>query len=164
MRKCILTFIILTLIVLTGCVSDPATYYFDSDDLIANTAKIELVECENEKPQMIEINEKNTTNFDYNTVEVIDDLDHRQFESFIVKLSSITFHKENFSVNKPIGKALILHQKNGDMLVLSCTLIGGICYSFVSKFDSNNNYITHIARFADRSQFESLLDAYFDFG
>lgn len=99
MRKCILTFIILTLIVLTGCVSDPVTYYFDSDDLIANTVKIELVECENEKPEMIEINEKNTTNFDYNTVEVIDDLDHRQFESFIVKLSSITFHKENFSVN-----------------------------------------------------------------
>lgn len=47
------------------------------------------------------------------------------------------------------------------MLVLSCTLIDGICYSFVSKFDSNNNYITHIARFADRPQFESLLDAYF---
>ena len=157
MRKCILTFIILTLIVLTGCVSDPATYYFDSDDLIANTVKIE-------KPEMIEINEKNTTNFDYNTVEVIGDLDHRQFESFIVKLSSITFHKENFSVNKPIGKALILHQKNGDMLVLSCTLIDGICYSFVSKFDSNNNYITHIAKFADRPQFESLLDAYFVFG
>ena len=164
MRKYILTSIILTLIVLTGCVSDPVTYYFDSDDLIANTVKIELVECENEKPQMIEINEKNTTNFDYNTVEVIDDLDHRQFESFIVKLSSITFHKENFSVNKPIGKALILHQKNGDMLVLSCTLIDGICYSFISKFDSNNNYITHIARFADRPQFESLLDAYFVFG
>ena len=58
----------------------------------------------------------------------------------------------------------ILHQKNGDMLVLSCTLIDGICYSFVSKFDSNNNYITHIARFADRPQFESLLDAYFVFG
>ena len=92
--------------------------------IIANTVKVELVECENEKPQMIEINEKNTTNFDYNTVEVIDDLDHRQFESFI----------------------------------------DGICYSFVSKFDSNNNYITHIARFADRPQFESLLDAYFVFG
>lgn len=64
MRKCILIFIILNLIVLTGCVSDPATYYFDSDDLIANTVKIELVECENEKPEIIEINGKNTTNFD----------------------------------------------------------------------------------------------------
>lgn len=63
----------MTLIVLTGCASDPATYYFDSDDLIANTVKIELVECENEKPEMIEINEKNTTKFDYNTVGVIDE-------------------------------------------------------------------------------------------
>ena len=163
MRKFILGFIVIVLfsIVLTGC--DPATYYFDADVLISNTIKIELVECKNDKPELIEINEKKITSFDYDNVEVIDSLDYSQFESFITKLSSITFHKENYSVNKPIGRTLILHQKNGDMIVLSCTVIDGIGYSFVSKFDSNNNYITHIAKFADRPQFESLLNTYFVF-
>lgn len=161
MRKFILVFMIIVLlpIVLTGC--DPATYYFDSNALIANTIKIELVECKNDKPEMIEVNEENITSFDYNNVELLDSLDKSQFESFIMELSSIAFHLENFSVNKPIGKTLVLHQKNGDMIVLSCTLIDDLGYSFVSKFDSNNNYIAHIAYFADRPQFESLLNAYF---
>ena len=162
MRKFILVFIVLSVsIVLKGC--DPATYYFDADVLISNTIKIELVECKNDDPELIEINEKNITSFDYDNVELIDSLDNSQFESFIKKLSNITFHKENYSVNKPIGKTLILHQKNGDMIVLSCTLIDGTGYSFVSEFDLDNNYITHIARFADRPQFELLLNTYFVF-
>ena len=41
---------------------------------------------------------------------------HMRDISEIKKLSNITFHKENYSVNKPIGKTLILHQKNGDMI------------------------------------------------
>lgn len=113
MRKFILVSIILILVstVITGC--DPATYYFDADVLISNTIKIELVECKNDKPELIEINEKNFTSFDYDNVELIDSLDNSQFESFIMKLSSITFHIRNYSVNKPIGRTLILHQKMG---------------------------------------------------
>lgn len=116
MKKFILVIILMVSIFLTGCVSDPETYYFDAADLIANTIKIELVECKNEKLEMIEVNEKSITNFDYNEVEPIDNLDNSQFESFIIELSSITFHKRNYSANKPIGKTLVLHQKNGDMI------------------------------------------------
>lgn len=163
MKKFILVIILMVSIFLTGCVSDPETYYFAAADLIANTIKIELVECKNEKLEMIEVNEKSITNFDYNEVEPIDNLDNSQFESFIIELSSITFHKRNYSANKPIGKTLVLHQKNGDMIVLSCTLVDGRGYGFASKFDSNCNYITHIAYFADRPKFESLLNEYFVF-
>lgn len=98
MRKFILVIISMVSIFLTGCVSDPETYYFDAADLIANTIKIELVECKNEKLEMIEVNEKSITNFDYNEVEPIDNLDNSQFESFIIELSSITFHKRNYGV------------------------------------------------------------------
>ena len=87
MRKFILVIISMVSIFLTGCVSDPETYYFDAADLIANTIKIELVECKNEKLEMIEVNEKSITNFDYNEVEPIDNLDNSQFESFIIELS-----------------------------------------------------------------------------
>ena len=52
MRKFILVIISMVSIFLTGCVSDPETYYFDAADLIANTIKIELVECKNEKLEM----------------------------------------------------------------------------------------------------------------
>ena len=99
MKKFILVIILMVSIFLTGCVSDPETYYFDAADLIANTIKIELVECKNEKLEMIEVNEKSITNFDYNEVEPIDNLDNSQFESFIIELSSITFHKRNYSAN-----------------------------------------------------------------
>lgn len=44
MRKFILVIISMVSIFLTGCVSDPKSYYFDAADLIANTIKIELVE------------------------------------------------------------------------------------------------------------------------
>lgn len=145
---------------LTGC--DPETYYFDSTELIDNTIKIELVECQNDNPERIEVSEDNTPSFDYDNVELVDNLDDSHFESFIIELSSITFHIENYSANKPLGKTLILHQKNGDMIVLSCTKVGDIGYSFASKFDSNSNFITHIANFADRPKFEALLNEYFE--
>lgn len=159
MKKSISIFMVFLLIVLTGC--EPPAYYFDSNDLIANTVKIELLSCKNNNPGMIEVDENNIPSFDYNDVETIDSLDHNQFESFIIELSTIRFHIYNHSVNKPIGRTLILHQKNGDMIVLSCTLINDVSYSFISKFDSNNNYITHIAFFADRPSFETLLNTYF---
>lgn len=163
MRKFILIIMVLVSIFLTGCVSDPETYYFNSTDLIDDIIKIELVECQNDNPVKIKVDANNTPSFDYYNVELIDSLDNGQFESFIIKLSCITFHKESYSVNKPIGKTLVLHQKNGDMIVLSCTIIDDRGYSFASKFDSNCNYIAHIAYFADRPKFESLLNEYFVF-
>ena len=79
MKKFILVIILMVSIFLTGCVSDPETYYFDAADLIANTIKIELVECKNEKLEMIEVNEKSITKFNKNEVEPIENIDNTQF-------------------------------------------------------------------------------------
>lgn len=163
MKKIILLVLIFVSFIFAGCVSDPPVYLFDSDELITNTVKIELVECVNDNPEIIKVDDDTITSFDYNSANVLDKLDNIEFENFIIRLSTIRFHIDNRSVNKPIGKTLILHQKSGNMIVLSCTSIESVGYSFVSEFDSNNNYIAHIARFAERPLFELLINEYFDY-
>lgn len=160
MKKYLWALIVLLSFFFVGC--DPATYHFDADALIADTVKIELAECENDDPEEFFIDEDHIPSFDYGNAKIIDSLDPGQFESFIVGLAAITFHiEEDYSANMPIGRTLILHQSNGDMIVLSCNGFDGEYYSFASLFDSNSHFIAHIANFADAPSFDELLNAYF---
>lgn len=54
--------------------TDPPTYYFDSDELLIEVIKIELVECINENPQIITVNDGSVPKFDVNSIKLIDEL------------------------------------------------------------------------------------------
>lgn len=162
MKKLILFITLLFTLTLFGCVSDPNTYYFDSNILLNNTMKIDLVYYQNDAPEMIVVDQSDFPNFEFGSSTVIETLDSSLLESFILELSLITFHIQNKSSNSPVGNTLILHQTNGNMIVISCTLIDGTAYSFVSTFDSDSHFIEHIARFADRPKFDEMLQKYFN--
>lgn len=161
MKHLFFIIIIILSFTLYGCVSDPNTYYFDSSILITDTLEIELVFYQNDSPKMITVSDNKFPSFIYENSTSLEMLDTSLLDSFILELSTITFHDQNESANSPVGNTLVLHQSNGDMLIISCSLIEGIAYSFVSRFDSNNNYIEHIASFADRPKFKRLLMKYF---
>lgn len=160
--SCIFLIVMILIFCLTGCVTDPPTYYFEANYIIENATKIELVECKNDKPKEVIVDDSTILNFDINDVVVIKELEKSKFEDFAMDLSSITFHIENKSVNSPLGYAVIIYLKNKEIIVLSCTIVNYIGYSMVATFTVDGEFISHIATFADEPKFKKLLERYFE--
>ena len=142
---------------LSGCVSDPATYYFDASNIINQATKIQLVVCENDNPININVEEDTILFFDIETLET------EKIDEFACELSSITFHKEMKSVNSPVGYTIVIYMQNQELIVLSCTVIDDIAYGMAAVFLNDGTFVRHIAQFADEPKFKRLLSNYFDF-
>jgi hypothetical protein len=154
--------LILSLVlIISGCVSDPNTYYFNYEELSINVISIELINYENNNPRIINVNESNISNIDFHKLVVLEVLPSQSIDSFIRKISEITFHKSNKSAETPIGRGIKLNYNNGNFVIISCTLTKERGYSFVAEFDDKGKFVKHIAEFADRPKFEKLLDDYF---
>lgn len=163
MKKiCICMIICTILFLMTGCAMDPGTYYFSSDELLEEVVKIELVECKNDNPKMIIVNDNSIPRFDINSVKLVKELPSDKIEPFICELSTVTFHMENESVDSPTGYAVLIYNKNDEIIVISCTPINGRGYSMVAKFSVDGKFINHIARFADRPRYEEIVGKYFN--
>lgn len=151
------------IVLLSGCVSDPATYYFDASNIINQATKIQLVVCENDNPININVKEDTILFFDVDNIRIIETLETEKIDEFAYELSSITFHKEMKSVNSPVGYTIIIYMQNQELIVLSCTVIGDIAYGMAAIFLNDGTFIRHIAQFADEPKFKRLLSNYFDF-
>lgn len=147
---------------LVGCVTDPATYYFDADELKGDVIKIELLSLVNEKPKQVTVHDDTILSFNRNDAILVKELDTDEIKSFIEDLSTITFHIGNKSVNSPLGYTIVIYMKNQEIIVLSCTIVDGVGYSMVSQFTDRESFIKHIAQFADEPKFRRLIEKYFD--
>ena len=156
-------FFLFIIVLLSGCVSDPATYYFDASNIINQATKIQLVVCENDNPININVEEDTILFFDIDNIRIIGTLETEKIDEFAYELSSITFHKEMKSVNSPVGYTIIIYMQNQELIVLSCTVIGDIAYGMAAIFLNDGTFVRHIAQFADEPKFKRLLSNYFDF-
>ena len=161
-KATILIIFCLFILLLTGCAIDPPTYYFDSDELLREVIKIELVECTNENPQIITVNDGSVPKFDVNSIKLIDELPNDKMDDFIADLSTITFHRENESVDSPTGYAVLIYNDKDEIIVISCTVLNNYGYSMVAKFSIDGKFIEHIARFADEPKYRNMLETYFN--
>ncbi len=150
------------IVLLSGCVSDPATYYFDASNIINQATQIQLVVCENDNPTNINVEEDTILFFDIDNIRIIETLETEKIDEFAYELSSITFHIEMKSVNSPVGYTIIIYMENQELIVLSCTVIGGIAYGMAAIFLNDGTFVRHIAQFADEPKFKRLLSNYFD--
>ena len=156
-------FFLFIIVLLSGCVSDRATYYFDASNIINQATKIQLVVCENDNPININVEEDTILFFDIDNIRIIGTLETEKIDEFAYELSSITFHKEMKSVNSPVGYTIIIYMQNQELIVLSCTVIGDIAYGMAAIFLNDGTFVRHIAQFADEPKFKRLLSNYFDF-
>lgn len=147
---------------LEGCVTDPQTFYFSKTDLIENVVKIELVDFLNGKPEIVIVDENTILSINMENATPIKELHNDKVNSFIEDLSTITFHVENKSANSPLGYTIIMYMKNQEIIVLSCTVVGGLGYSMAAMFTVEGEFLEHIANFADEPKFRRMLEKYFD--
>jgi hypothetical protein len=137
-KKALIVILIITLLSgLLGC--DPSPNHLQKDDLLAATIKIELVDYNNENPKLLSINGIKKPKFDFSKVTSIATLEESRFEELINYISEIDYLYDGTALNAPMGKTLILHQSNGNIIVLfGCTYTDeddetryfGECYVF----------------------------------
>lgn len=148
MKKALVIVLVLTcLLGLVGC--DPATNNLSKDELLANTVKIELIDYENESPELLTLSGIKKPKFDYNKATLIATLDESRFEDIINHVAENDYLDFGTALNEPMGKTLVLYQSNGNMIVLyGCsytnekdkTFYYGDCY----VFDEDGVFIEYI--------------------
>ena len=161
MKKSLFFFLFGTIIcLLVGC--DPQVYRFDSNEMLEKVISVQLVECENNEPKEIVVNDTTIPSFDMNSVRLVKELTTDKVEDFLYELSTVTFHVENESVNSPVGYAVLIYTEDEEIIVLSCTVLDGVGYSMVDTFTIEGEFVEHIARFADAPKFRRILSQYFE--
>ena len=143
---------------LFGC--DPASHYFDLENLSDNVLSVELIEYENHDVKIV----KKTSEifpFYFDKVEVIDTLDAEHKESFLRDLSEIHFHiSDNLTKysNSATGNTLRIVYNENEFLI--------ICYNqksnFVVLFNADGSVGKLIIRFTNGQDFAELVKKYFD--
>lgn len=153
------------MLALVSC--DPATHILNADELLANTTKIELVNYENENPQMIRnIEGEKKPTFDFNKVTLIATLDDSKLEDVVKDVSDRGYLYFYSALNEPIGKTLILYQSNGNMVVLNnCVYTDKTgdtkYYGDCCIYDANGVFIEYIGRVGN-NYIDSLESQYFN--
>ena len=133
------------LLALVSC--DPGINSVSKEDLLENTVKIELYDYANESPMIIRLNSKQPS-FDFNKATLIATLDESHFDGIISDMAEQEYLDFGTALNEPMGKTLVLHQKNGNMIVLfGCiykkqnrTYYYGDC----SEFDKNGVFVKYV--------------------
>ena len=153
------------MLALVSC--DPATHRLNADELLANTTKIELVNYENENPQMIRnIEGEKKPTFDFNKATLIATLDDSKLEDVVKDVSNRGYLYYDGALNEPIGKTLILYQSNGNMVVLNnCVYTDKTgdtkYYGDCCIYDANGVFIEYIGRVGN-NYIDSLESQYFN--
>lgn len=165
MRKSIALTISLFVIIIsvTGCVWDPESYYFDYNELSNEIVSVDLVEYDNTLPQMLYGNGE-ILKFNFDKMNLLETLETKQIDSFIADLSKIHLFlpADDLSyADSPIGYCIKLNCENGNFIILSSTLIDGIAYGHIVRYDSSGTAIGLIATNSNRSALIDLANKYF---
>jgi len=117
MKKVLIIMLVLTCLSgLVGC--DPGVNNLYKEELLANTVKIELIDYENENPELLTLSGKKKPRFDFNKATLIATLDETHFEGILNDVTVFDYLDFGTALNEPMGKTLVLYQSNGNMIVL----------------------------------------------
>ena len=154
-----LVLLLTLLLLLTAC--EPGHYSIRKDEYIDQIEYIELVYYSNDNFEMVDVSQS-TLRFDPKKAESVEMLNYENIEAFLEDFEQMEFFERNTSVDEPTGYCLLWHLKNGNYQVFSSTLIkGDRAYSMAAEFDSDNQFVRHVAHLSARGHFELILSKYF---
>jgi len=160
MKKSILVFIAtFAVICLSAC--EPEMFWFEYDEISSNVISVELINYCTLDLHEIESEDEIYT-FIFYQMEVIEILDIASIDNFFFDLSNIEFHNRLDYSNTPVGISVKITYENGDLLILSSTLINEIAYGGAFLYNSEGVIIEYYGNFAIRQQYVDLVNMYFE--
>ena len=148
----------------TAC--DPGRNHINAEETIAHTVKIELVYYENTAPKLLKLKGAQKPKFDFNKATLLETLDENQFENIITESSALLLLLYNRTTNEPIGKTIIFHQDNGDMLVLYYSIFTNakqdtFYYGDCVRFNKDGEFIEYLGDIDSLNSYNTIISNYF---
>ena len=143
---------------LTAC--DPASFYFDYDELKEKVTTVELISYNNINLKMVK-DESKVLPFDFDKMEIVETLESKQRESFLSELSKIYFHvSDNLTKysNSATGISIRIIYASGDFVVI-CSNTDS---NFVGGFTAHGHVGELMARFTSHQDFVDIVNKFFD--
>ena len=130
-------------ICLTAC--DPASYFFDNDDLLDNLTDIQLINYDNTLQKSFKSWVPNhyskLVNFDFDNMTILEILDDSYKEEFIRQLAQQYILHTYYAYNSPNNICLRLLYANGDFIIINCAYKNSYFGGYIGKYDSEGNVI-----------------------
>lgn len=163
-KRWIAVFVLACLMMLPGC--DPGTKTLDGKALFSNTVRVELYQYDNPSPANLRIGGKKTAVFDFSHATLLGTLDESQYEDLAKEITGYETLLFGRVLNEPIGKTLVLHQSDGNMVVFyGCVYRnrwgGTRYYGECNIYDENGMFVSNLGDI--ESDFVDKLEVkYFD--
>jgi len=145
--------------VLTSCVSDPESFYFDYDELEEKVIAIELINYDNPDTKTVK-KKDGILPFDFDKMEVLQVLEVEQIDSLLLDLSEIHFHVSDELTkysDSASGMSIKIVYTSGDFLII-CSNSNS---NFIVEFNSDGNVGNLVVRFTDNKIFVDLTNKFF---
>ncbi len=158
-NKVLIAMVIGIIIVLSACVTDPNSYYFNSEELLQNISMVELIDY-NSTYEYVD-NRYEIEPFNFDKAKVGKSLPENRIAPFCKSLSEIGFIicDDMLGYNSSAcGISLLLRFCNGDLIVMSDNHKYN---SFVAEYDSDGKLGELVLCFMDSSSCQELIDTYF---
>lgn len=148
-----------------GCVGDPSSFYFSQESYskFDKIVSIELGMYNNDDYERINVKEDTILVFDRTKYEVLEELAVDRNGEFLSDFSEVFFLEMKENAKEPIGYCLLINLQDGNYIVVSFTRVNNVGYGMFAEFDSNDNFVKHIARFdGGQTLYVQILDEYFE--
>lgn len=149
---------------LTAC--DPATYYFELDDLLENIIGIDLINYSNTEQKhflsWVPDHSSKLVPLRLENLTIIETLENENIPNFLEQLSKVNFLDKYYAFNSPKDICIRLVYSNSDFLILSCAYERKAYVGYVGRFDCNGNVVNFIGSFESLSDFISLVNNFFE--
>jgi len=159
MKKVIILLVIVLMVFgLIAC--DPASFYFNYDELKDEIIAVELIDYDNTNAEIVK-SKSEVLPFDFDKMEIIETLEVERIDDFLLDLSYIHFLRYWRHSDSAMGTSIRIIYRNGDFIIISATLIDKAANSVVGIYDSEGNVKEFIGGFASINDFNSLVNKYF---
>lgn len=139
MKKVFAVMLLFSLVfIMVAC--EPEMYFFDKQELLENTKRVELINyCTYD---IYEIDsEDEILPFDFEKMEVLETLEPSKYNDFFQELSDIQVHYDLTYSNTSLGISLKITYKNDNFVVISGTRINDIVYGGVTHYNAQGEVI-----------------------
>lgn len=145
--------------VLSSCVSDPESFYFNYDELEEKVIAIELIDYDNFDIKVVKKKE-DILSFDFDKMEVIQVLEIEKTNSLLLDLSKIHFHvSDNLTKysDSASGMSIKITYTNDGYLIVNLSSNS----NFIVEFNADGSVGNLVLRFTDNKDFSNLIKKFF---
>lgn len=157
----LLSVIILSVSVMFLTACDPASYYYNLNELRAPVKTIELVNYDNPNQKSFGLwlidHSKDLKPLDMSAIQTVATLQTEQIDNFMTDLSKQHIHYKDYEVDSPKGKCIRIVYEDDYFDMISCNK-----KQYIGTFTPNGEVEEFIGGFGAYNSYEYLLKTYFD--